>query len=273
MINPLSLGWFLCSVDVLVRQSNKSIPDFTIHSMWPVWDFMFVKYRNGTCFKIEKRTIKQKKMCVLFTQFVVFLQTLLMVNGKKFLFFWPNEPLSNWKMNANDDDDESSLKMHMCMCELGIQALHFKLVPKLQFWWSHFNWNSNLFHFKRVSSQTDRFLSLRQAYQKPILRWVCRFIRIASHRFSIFLAPSFCMCILHAFIAINFIVNIVALCMWYVMRNIYEPFFRQSLAWFTMLSLILSAVKWMICKSFNFERPLPTKKIQIKKLAKFNDDS
>lgn len=87
MINPLSLGWFLCSVDVLVRQSNKSIPDFTIHSMWPVWDFKFVKYRNGTCFKIEKRTIKRKKMCVLFTQFVVLLQTLLMVNGKKFLFF------------------------------------------------------------------------------------------------------------------------------------------------------------------------------------------
>lgn len=187
--------------------------------------------------------------------------------AKSFSFFWPNEPLSNWKMNANDDDDdESSLKMHMCMCELGIQALHFKLVPKLQFWWSHFNWNSNLFHFKRVSSQTDRFLSLRQAYQKPILRWVCRFY---SYRIASFFdfSRSFVLYVYFTRIYCNQL-HRKHRCSLYVIRDAeyHEPFFRQSLAWYTMLSLILSAVKWMIFKSFNVQRPLPTKKkIQIKK--------
>lgn len=85
---------------------------------WPlslyrcVTELMSVLYVNLMLHRLWTKTAHKKCVfCVVFTQFAVLLSALLMVKRQKVSFF--NEPLSNWKMNANDGHRLA------CMWELG----------------------------------------------------------------------------------------------------------------------------------------------------------
>lgn len=134
---------------------------------WPlslsrcVTELMSVLYVNLMLDRLWTKTAHKKCVfCVVFTQFAVLLSALLMVKRQKVSFF--NEPLSNWKMNANDGHQKFGADSHVCG-NWGIKAF-------AEFTCTWGSTEHRLIPLKRVSSQTDRFLSLRRAYQKPILR-------------------------------------------------------------------------------------------------------
>lgn len=109
-------------------------------------------------------------MCVLFTQFVVLLQTLLMVNGKKFLFF-----LAEWTLIKlkNECDQWNNVLIRICG-NWGIESCAYRIHSPAAF--KFVCWGFSIFRIflfislkRGVSSQTDRNVCrYGQAYQKPI---------------------------------------------------------------------------------------------------------
>lgn len=141
----------------------------------------------------------------------------------------------------------------------------------------------HLISLKRVSSQMDRFLSLRRAYQKPILRRLhhvhtlyrlLRTIQCTSTRFLLFLSSL--LSFLSAWLFVWFwcfhffggllldptcvrLRTCVFMCDMYLFIHIHMTFFRP--AFFHLLHNFrfsfwfyyrFSAVNWMICESFLF---------------------
>lgn len=203
------------------------------------------------CRSIPKNRNEQHEECAVYTICGVAFN---IVDGKWQKVSFLNEPLSNWKMNATDgddgDDDDAKSSWNAHVCELGIEALHFKN-------------SSQNFDSCTVAISTE-IQTQNECHHKQID--FCRFAKRIKNRFYAGSAIySFCivflffslhslspehasvyMC-LHSFIAINLIKLRLS-----VIRDAeYHGFFFFLSR---MLSLILSAVKWMICKSFNFER-------------------
>lgn len=109
------------------------------------------------------------------------------MTGRKKKVSLSNEPLSNWKMNACD---EQLWIPHMW--ELGISMLKHHRIRTQMHAFQHtkqtldvpISIEIQLILVKWVSSQTDRFLSLCRAYQKPILRWLfttAKLFRLLTH--------------------------------------------------------------------------------------------